>query len=309
MKIKNSFTVLVGLLIVTVLLAYMFAFQVRYDQVAVLTTFDSASGDAVKREPGLYFRLPWPVQKVQHYDTRVRLLDHRLEQVSTRDGKSVVIRSYLAWKIDDPLAFFVNLQSPEAGEGKLAPLVSEEISGTIGRYRMDQLVNADKDEVMLATIEREALGKLQKRLASLGYGIEAQQLGIRRLVLPQENTEQVFETMRQTRQRLASSVRVSGEAQANAITSQAQSAKRRILAFAQRRAQTIRSEGDREAAQYYAAFKQDEPLAIFLRRIQTLESVLPHNTTFVLDANQLSLDQLLSESPVGQAQDTAPDAP
>ena len=72
----------------------------------------------------------------------------------------------------------------------------------------------------------------------------------------------------------------------------ANSASRRILAFAQRRAQAIRAKGDQEAAQYYSAFRQDEPLAIFLRRIQTLEKILPHNTTFVLDANQLSLEQL-----------------
>ncbi len=299
MEVKHRFTVFIGLLVVAVLVTYMFAFQVRYDQVAVLTTFDRVGTDAVKHEPGLYFKLPWPIQKVQQYDTRVRLLDHRLEQVSTQDGKSVVIRTYMAWRIDDPTAFFVNLQSPQGAQAKLAPLLSEEVSGTVGRYRMDQLVNTDRDQVMLARIEQEALARLDRRLSSLGYGVKVQQVGIRRLVLPQENTEQVFETMRQTRQRLAARARVSGEAQANAITSQAESAKRRILAFAKRRAQAIRSEGDKEAAQYYAAFKQDEALAIFLRRIETLESVLPHNTTFILDAEQLSLEDLFGGGTAG----------
>jgi len=291
---KNRVSIFVGLLLVAILLAYMFAFQVRYDQVAVLTTFDKAAADAVKHQPGLYFKLPWPIQKVQHYDTRVQMLEHRLEQVLTNDGKSVVIRVYLAWRIGDPLAFFIKLQDPGSAQNKLAPLLSEEISGTIGRYRMDQLVNIDPRRVKLAQIEAEALASLSQRLASLGYGITAEQLGIRRLLLPQENTQQVFETMRQTRQRLASSARVSGQAQADAITSHANSAKRRILAFAQRRAQAIRAEGDQEAAQYYTAFQQDESLAIFLRRIQTLERILPHNTTFVLDAKQLSLEALFS---------------
>ena len=63
----------------------------------------------------------------------------------------------LAWKIANPLAFFVKLQSTQAARDKLAPLVSEEIAGTIGRYRMDQLVNSDKSKVKLASIENEAL--------------------------------------------------------------------------------------------------------------------------------------------------------
>ena len=292
---KNRLTVLVGALIGSVLLAYMFAFQVRYDQVAVLTTFDKATQHAVKRDPGLYFKLPWPVQKVQRYSTRLRLLEHRLSQVSTNDGKSVVVQTYLVWRVDDPLVFFVNLQNAALAQGKLAPLLSEEISSTIGRYRMAQLVNTDQDQVKLAQIEDDTLKKLEQRLEALGYGVRAEKVGIRRLVLPQENTQQVFETMRQARQRLASNARVSGQARASAIISQANSASRRILAFAQRRAQAIRAKGDQEAAGYYSAFNQDEPLAIFLRRIQTLEKILPHNTTFVLDANQLSLQQLFDQ--------------
>ena len=297
--IQNKLSVLVGVLIAAVLVAYMFAFQVRYDQAAVLTTFDRATDKAVKHEAGLYFKLPWPIQKVHTYDTRVRLLEHRLEQVSTQDGKSIVIRTYLAWRIDDPLAFFIKLQDAGSAHSKLAPLLSEEISAAIGRYRMDQMVNTDQSRVMITKIEEEALENLGRRLTSLGYGIQARQLGIRRLVLPQENTQQVFEAMRQTRQRLASIARFSGQAQADAMTSQARAAKKRILAFAERRAQSIRAEGDKEAAGYYTAFQEDEPLAIFLRRIQTLQAVLPHNTTFILDANQLSLDELLSDRGAG----------
>ena len=291
---KNRFSVFVGVLIVVVLLGYMFAFQVRYDQAAVLTTFDKATESAVKRDAGLYFKLPWPIQKVNTYSTLTQLLEHRLEQVATGDGKSVVIKTYLAWRVADPLAFFIKLQNKASAEGKLAPLLSEEVSGTIGRYRMDQLVNTDSDSVKLAQIEAEALASMSQRLSSLDYGIEVRQVGIRRLVLPEENTSQVFETMRQTRQRLASKSRVLGEAQAEAIKSQAESARRRILAFAQRRAQAIRAQGDKEAAEYYNTFRQDESLAIFLRRIQTLKSILPHNTTFVLDANQLSLEELFN---------------
>ena len=301
---KGRFPVFVGLVITLVLVGYMFMFQVRYDQVAVLTTFDRAvapeAGDegsargSLRTEPGLYARWPWPIQKVHRYSTRLQLHEHRLEQVSTADGKSVIARAFVVWRVDrsDPLSFFVKLQDVESAEQKLSPLLSEQVSGAIGRYRMDELVNVDPDRVKLTEIEAEVLRGLRGQLDRLSYGIEVMEVGIRRLVLPQESTGKVFEAMRKTRERLAASARSSGTAQALSIKSEADAAKKRILAFAQRRAQAIRAQGDKEAASYYSAFREDEALAIFLRRIETLKKILPHNATFILDSDQLSLDGL-----------------
>ena len=59
---KNSFTILMGAVIAAALLSYMFLYQVRYDQVAVRTTFDKADDEgSVQTDPGLKFRLPWPI--------------------------------------------------------------------------------------------------------------------------------------------------------------------------------------------------------------------------------------------------------
>ncbi len=306
---KNRLGVVIGLLVVVVLLSYMFMFQVRYDQVAILTTFDRAGDRSVKTTPGLYARLPWPIQKVQHYSTRLQLLESRLEQIQTADNKSVVIRAYLTWRVDDPLAFFSSLQNLQAATDKLLPLLSGELSGAIGRYRMDQLVNADPQQVLLEGIEQQIMEGLIDRIADLGYGIRIQHLGIARVLLPQESTAKVFETMRKTRERLASYARASGSAAAATIESEAQSARQRILAFAQRRAEAIRAKGDQEAAQYYSTFREDESLAIFLRRIETLKKVLPHNTTFVLDADQLSVQDLISDPGVSVGGSGAGDQP
>ena len=292
---RNRLGVVVGLLVIVVLLSYMFMFQVRYDQVAILTTFDRATDKSVKSEPALYMRLPWPIQKVQRYSTRLQLIQSRLEQLQTADNKSVVVQAYLTWRIQDPLVFFSTLENTEAAKDKLLPLLSGQLNGATGRHRMDQLVNNDPDQVLLEEIEAQTLEGLTARLADLGYGIAVEHLGIARVLLPRESTVKVFKTMRKTRQRLASYARSSGNAQAATIRSEAQSARRRILAFAQRRAEAIRAQGDKEAAQYYSTFREDESLAIFLRRIETLKKVLPHNTTFVLDADQLSVQDLISD--------------
>ena len=46
--VKNSFFILVGLILVGLLLSHMFLYQVRYDQVAVRTTFDRADESSVQ---------------------------------------------------------------------------------------------------------------------------------------------------------------------------------------------------------------------------------------------------------------------
>ena len=58
---KNSLTLLLGTVVTAALLSYMFLYQVRYDQVAIRTTFDKADENSVQSTPGLRWRLPWPI--------------------------------------------------------------------------------------------------------------------------------------------------------------------------------------------------------------------------------------------------------
>ena len=291
---KKSFTILVGVILAVVLLSQMFLYQVRYDQVAIRTLFDRADAESVEATPGLKWRLPWPIHQVTHYSKRLQLLEDRLEELQTADGKSVIVRTYLTWRIADPLAFYVTLQDPAEARRQLASQLRE-VRGIISEYRLDQLVNQDRDQLALDEIERRARAALQESLAAAGFGLEVENVGLYRVLLPESTTAKVFETMIATRERLAESAVQEGQAQASAIRSEAASGRDRILAFAERRAQAIRSEGDREASREYAEFAEDEDFAIFLRRLEALEKMLQHNTTFVLPAESLGILDPLAE--------------
>ena len=299
---KSRIGLIIALVVVAILVIYTVTFQVRYDQVAVKTTFesvteptiDSQTGEVIDPgsviyDPGIQVKAPWPFQKVYHYSTKLQVLEDVLEQFQTADGSSVVMKVYLTWRVDDPLAFYrsVGQSIDDAGE-KLEPLLRD-LKGVITRYPFDALVNNDPDELELPEIEQASLEYLQQQLAEIrpGYGIAIESVGIRRLLLPELTTEAVFERMRSTRQRLAENARAEGEAEAGKIREEAESIRQRIMAFAERRAQAIRSEGEQEAAQEFAAFAADEDFAIFLRNLQALEETLPNNTTVILDARQL----------------------
>jgi membrane protease subunit HflC len=205
-------------------------------------------------------------------------------------------RTYLTWRIDNPLDFYVTLKDPSEAERQLATRLRE-MRGVISRFRLDELVNLDRSKLMLETIEEEARKAIEASLAETQYGIKVESVGLYKLVLPEATTEKVFETMIATRERLAENALQEGQAQASAIRSEAQSARDRILAFAERRAQTIRSEGDREASQEYDSFALNEDFAIFLRKVQALEKMLDHNTTFVLSADSLGILDWFNNDP------------
>ena len=297
---KNSFIVLVGVILVALLLSNMFFYQVRYDQVAVRTTFDKADESSVQETPGLKWRWPWPVNKVALYSKRLQVLEDKIEELQTADGKSVIVRTYLTWRIADPLDFYITLKDPAEANRQLSSRLRE-IRGLISNYDFDELVNVDRDKIKLADIEQRATTTLDEALRQAGYGIKVESVGIHKIILPESTTQKVFDTMIASRERLAENALQEGQAQASAIRSEATSALERILAFAERKAQAIRSQGDREAAVQYENFAQNEEFAIFLRKIEALKKMLDHNTTFVLSADSLGILDWFNKDPAAAA--------
>lgn len=302
---KNSFVILVGVLLVALLLSHMFLYQVRYDQVAVRTTFDKADESSIQEAPGLKWRWPWPINKVALYSKRLQILEDKIEELQTADGKSVIVRTYLTWRIADPLSFYVTLKDPDEANRQLSSRLRE-VRALISRYQFDELVNVDREKLKLATIEQQATEALSAGLEQAGYGIRVESVGIHKIILPESTTQKVFETMIAARERLAENALQEGQAQASAIRSEATSARDRILAFAERRAQAIRSQGDREAAVHYESFAKNEEFAIFLRKIEALGKILDHNTTFVLSADSLGILDWFNKDPAAAAIPTTP---
>ena len=234
---------LIGLLVVFVLLSYMFLFQVRYEQVAVRTTFGNATEASIKRsQKWPYLRWPWPVQGVTRYPNRLQLLQDQLRS-RLRDARAI-----------------------------------------ISQYRFDHLVNTNPKQVKLPEVEKRVLEQLKGQLSGLGYGIKVEQFGIRRILLPEGVTVEVFRQMRTTRERRAQDTRSLGEAHAKSIKSEASTIREQIIQFAQGDAAQIKARGDSEAARFMAQLDQNAELAIFLQKLEMLKTTLSQQTQFILPA-------------------------
>lgn len=309
---KNRLTFIVGVLVVLVLLAYMFMFQVRYNEQAVVATFSRATEGSVVTEPGLRWRLPRPLQTVTKYSTMLQTMDDPMEQRTTADSYTIIVRDYAAWRITDPYKFYIGPRTEEKAEDLLSALMRD-LSMIYGKYNFNQFVNTDPAQLKLREMEREAADFLNQRLGDT-YGMRVEHVGIRRVLLPPDVTTKVFERMRDTRVRMAQNARSEGEAQARGIASEAEKIRDIILAFARGRAQAIEAEGDREAAEAYNLFSADPEFAIFLRQLETLRKALAaETTTLVMDADSLDVMRLFAEGPTPEGAEApeaaAPSAP
>ena len=297
-------TLLIATIITLVLVFYMFFFQVSFDERAVVTTFAKAdppvyndAGEIVENnslitEPGINPKLPWPIQKVYRYPTKVQLLEQELSQLQTSDENSIVLKTYVTWRIADPYRFFVALQNVETAKTRIGTQM-QNLKGEFSKYRFDQMVNTDPDQLALDEIENSITEKLREEIIGLNYGIEIEQVGVRRILFPEATTEKVFERMRSTRQRLAAVAEQEGENRATAIRSEAERIKGQILSFANAEAERIRAEGVREGTKNYNLFAENPELAIFLSKVDTLKKTLP-GSTLILDANAMQFMDLLA---------------
>ena len=277
----NLYTFLLGFFLFIILFLYLIAFQVPLGKTAVVTTFGKPV--RVIKEPGLYWKAPWPIQEVYIFDTRIQVLETKMEETYTSDGKNIILTAAILWRINDPLKFFTSVGDKETAEKKLTSLVRNYKNGIIGTYQLANLINIDENLLKLDEIQ-ERIKELSTEEAERIYGIEVLETVFTQMQFPQDVTEDVFERMRKERERIAQKFLAEGEGMASYIKAQADAEKERILAEARAQAMKIKGEGDAAASKYYDIFTKNEELAIFLRKLQALEKTLKNNSTVILDS-------------------------
>lgn len=297
---RSAFLFVVTALIVLGFLAYWSTYTVRFTEVAVVTTFGKADDSSIINQDGdqagIHPKWPFPIQSVTRYDTRVRLVQTRSETQLTADDRQIIVESFLTWRVANPLVFYQRFSNagPDArdhfreADRTLNSLLRSAMS-EVSTFRLGELFTPDTQASRLGQLEQAIFSRMTSgvgadALSLADYGIEPVLVGINRVVLPEETTREVFERMKATREKLAAEAQSQGQARAQTIRNEADSAARRIIAFAERRAQEIRVAGDREAARWLAYFQEEPELAVFLKNVELLRKGLGRRATLVLPA-------------------------
>ena len=219
----------------------------------------------------------------------------------TLDKKNVVARTFLTWRLDDPLRYLQTVQLRDAAEARLAAVTSSEIGAAFGSVPFDALVSTDADKMRLGAI----IDQVEQRVrdtAAREYGVNLVSLRVERLAFPQQNEASVFQRMRAERQRIAKQFRSEGEEQSLKIRAEADRERARILAEADRKASEIRGQAEAEAARIYAeALAADPEFYRFVRTLEAYDKIIDKDTTVILPADSPLMKGLLGGSGAGQA--------
>ncbi len=291
---KNIPTVVAAGVLVLILVFYMMTFQVRFTETAVVTTFGAPSTPLT--EPGVYFKWPWPIQRVVRYDNRLRVLDGVEEELRTKDEQNLVVLAYVEWQIEDPMKFRETVDTVRVGERRLRQLLDTFKKNAVGRYELGQFFSKNPANLCYDALETEIKDALASE-ASEQFGVKVSSVGIKRISLPAgATTNQVLSRMREEQNKLAAEFQARGQAEANRISTDAESARQRILAFANRIAQEIEAEGQQAATQLHEAYKQHPEFALFLQELKLMEEGLGNRALFILGGEQPGV-RLLREPP------------
>ncbi len=226
-------------------------------------------------EPGLRFKIPF-VQNVIYFDKRLLDYDATSQDVITQDKKTIQIDNFAKWRIKDPLKVYEAFQTQQAALGRLDDIIYSELRVELGRHDLAEIVSTARSSIMEIVTARA-------NAKAAAYGIEVNDLRIRRADLPEQNEKAVFTRMEAEREREAKRYRSEGAEEAQKIRSEAEKEREIILAEAYKTSQTLMGEGDAQAFRIYVqAYRQDVEFFEFTRSMEAYKKALDKDTLLVL---------------------------
>lgn len=212
-------------------------------------------------DPGLHFKIPF-VQTVRSFDKRLLTLDNQTESFLTVEKKNVDVDFFVKWRIVDTTDYFRSTGGSElVAEDRLAAIVNPGLRAEFGSRTIQQVVSGERSEILDA---------LEKAVASkvADLGIEIVDVRVKRVDLPKDVSDSVYQRMRAERTRVASDLRARGAEEAERLRANADREAKITLANAYRDAEKLRGEGDAKAADVYArAYGEDEEFYRFYRSL------------------------------------------
>lgn len=251
---------LAGILaVILVLLGASSIYVVREGQKALLLQF----GRIVDAEstPGLHFKLPF-MQQVERFDSRILSLNVEPERYFTAEKKSVDVDFYVKWRIENVADYYRATAGQERNANqRLTPIVKDALRFEFNSRPLEELISGGRGE-----ITKQVLAQANESSDTLG--IEVVDVRIKRIDLPDEVSESVYNRMRAERLNLANRLRSTGKEAGETIRAEADRKVQVLIAEAHGEAARVRGEGDAMAAQIFAkAYGQDPEFYAFYRSL------------------------------------------
>jgi membrane protease subunit HflC len=263
---------------------------------------------SVVADAGFHFKVPF-IDEVVRYPKRILAMDGEQKSMPTREKQYIWVDVTARWKIADPAKFYESIKTTDAAYAKLSEIMDSEVRTVVAEnYLRESVRNSNiimertagldslglgdniDPELLQATIQSDAsyepISRGRRQLAEEmltrsrrmvpEYGIELIDVVIRQIRYSDELTQSVYARMMKERNQIAQAFRSEGEGRKADWQGRMDRERRTILSDAYKQAETIRGEGDAEAARIYAeAYGRDRNFFDFWRAVESYRTTMP----------------------------------
>lgn len=274
-KLGSAFGVLI--LIAALVVLVNSAFVIRENQYGLVREFGRI--ERVISNSGLYFKIPF-IQEKDTVTKELLLYDIAKSDVITQDKKSMIVDSFVLWRVIDPKVFAQTLNTSEQNaEGRINVAVYNSIKNVISSMTQSDIIAA-RGQKLTNLIMENVTGIHQ-------YGIEITTVEIKLLDLPEDNKNAVFERMISERENIAATYTAEGNSDAQKIKNTTDKETTVMISEAEMNAEILKAEGEAEYMREIANAYDGEQKADFYRFTRSLDavknSIRGGNKTIILD--------------------------
>ncbi|MFC1519588.1 protease modulator HflC [Pseudomonadota bacterium] len=272
----------IGLIVLVIILGVGFSsvMVVNEGERAIVSRFgeilkDNVEGQPVTRvfAPGLHFKIP-AIDKVKYLDARIQTLDGAADRFVTSEKKDLMVDSYVKWRISDFEKFYLSTGGGNiaTAESLLQRKINNDLRTEFGRRTIKEIVSGERDELQINALENASE-------SSQDLGIDVVDVRVKQINLPANVSSSIFQRMRAERQAVAKEHRAQGKEQSEIIRATIDANVTVKVAEAERKALTVRGEGDALSAKIYAdAYNKDAEFYGFLRSLEAYKASFAGNS-------------------------------
>ncbi|MBN8200812.1 MULTISPECIES: FtsH protease activity modulator HflK [Bacillaceae] len=289
-SLKRIYTI-AGLILAIVILSIV-AFTTWYtvdesDQAVILTFGKVEEGIT---EPGLHFKLPWPVQSVEKLSKETFSLQFGYEEkdgeikdfpdetkMITGDENIVLADLVVQWKITDPEKYLYNAEDPEE---ILYDATSSSLRSIIGGSKIDDALTSGKAE-----IEADVRELLTSLIGKYDIGISVLAVKLQDVELPNDDVRKAFTDVTDARETANTKIN-EAEKYKNQRMNEAEGEKKALASKAEgeKAARLERARGDVAVFnKLYGEYKNNPDITRERLVIETLEQVLPGAEIYIMN--------------------------
>ncbi|MCR4897228.1 MAG: protease modulator HflC [Lachnospiraceae bacterium] len=247
-------------------------------------------------EAGINFKVPF-IETVDTVPKQLLIYDLPASDVITSDKKTMIVDSYVLWRVTDPLKFAQTLSgSVGNAEGRIDTIVYNATKNTISNMTQDAVI-LSRDGKMTVTVTNEAetngndldvsgeekqvveitslTEEIMNHIADIEsqYGIDIVTVDVKKLDLPDDNKQAVYTRMISERENIAAQYAAEGEAQAQIIENTTDREVSIMISNAQAKAEAIIAEGEAEYMSILSDAYNDPERADFYSFVRALDAL------------------------------------